>query len=162
MTKAGRLTLVKSVIISQAVYLLSPLRASKDILQFIDTKRKQFLWPDSERLTGGKCKVNWLHSARPKVCSGLGVLHLSKFARALRLRWLWQDWTSVDKTWVASELPCTKTHRLLFAASRTISLGDGKKASFWDSAWLQGIDREILHSVFLTSLGRRVEPCMRP
>jgi hypothetical protein len=37
---AGRLTLVKSVITSQAIYLLSALRALKKILNLIDSRRK--------------------------------------------------------------------------------------------------------------------------
>jgi hypothetical protein len=85
MTVASRLTLVKSVITSQAIYLLFALCAPKDILHFIYSKRKQFLSVGLERLIGGKCKVNWLRLVRPNVCGGLGVLHLRKFARALRL-----------------------------------------------------------------------------
>jgi hypothetical protein len=90
----GRLTLVKSVITSQAIYLLSALQAPKEILNLIDSRRKKFLWAGCVQIMGGKCKVNWIRFARPKVCGGLGILHLTKFARALRLRWLWQDWAS--------------------------------------------------------------------
>jgi hypothetical protein len=41
---AGRLTLVKAVLTSQAVYCLTSLRAPKATLREIDGKRKQFLW----------------------------------------------------------------------------------------------------------------------
>jgi hypothetical protein len=37
---------------------------------------------------------------------GLGVLHVEKFARALRLRWLWQEWACPDKAWAGKEVPC--------------------------------------------------------
>jgi len=63
---AGRLTLVKSVLTSQVIHLLSALRVPKEILKLIDNKRKQFLWAGSEVLTGGKCKVNWIRAARSK------------------------------------------------------------------------------------------------
>ena len=43
-TMAGRLTLVKSVLTSQVIHLLSALRVPKEILKLIDNKRKQFLW----------------------------------------------------------------------------------------------------------------------
>ena len=65
-TMAGRLTLVKSVLTSQVIHLLSALRVPKEILQLIDSKRKQFLWAGNEELMGGKCKVNWIRVARSK------------------------------------------------------------------------------------------------
>jgi hypothetical protein len=87
----GRFTLVKLVITSQRIYILSTLNAPKEILANIDSRRKQFLWAGSERLTGRKYKVNWKCVARPKVLGGLGVLHLGAFARALCVRWLWHN-----------------------------------------------------------------------
>ena len=60
-TMAGRLTLVKSVLTSQVIQLLSALRVPKEILKLIDNKRKQFLWAGNVELTGGKCKVNLSH-----------------------------------------------------------------------------------------------------
>ena len=82
---AGRLTLVKSVLTSQAVYFLTALKVPKETLKDIDAKRRQLLWAGIEKLTGAKCKVNWIQSARPTKNGGLGILHLGKFARALRL-----------------------------------------------------------------------------
>ncbi|WVZ55767.1 hypothetical protein U9M48_006389 [Paspalum notatum var. saurae] len=114
---AGQLTLVKSVLTSQAVYFISSLRVPKSTLKEINTKRKRFLWAGSEALTGAKCKINWPRSTRPVDLGGLGVLHLGKLAR---------------------KTPCNKKDRLLFAAATSISIGNGKKISFWHSGWLQG------------------------
>ncbi|WVZ63082.1 hypothetical protein U9M48_012747 [Paspalum notatum var. saurae] len=100
---ARRMVLVKSVLTSQATYLLTALRAPKATLKDIDAKRKQFLWSGNERLTGGKCKVNWTRTARSKKNGGLGILHLGKFARALRLRWLWREWFAEDKPWIGAQ-----------------------------------------------------------
>jgi hypothetical protein len=36
------------------------------------------------------------------------------------------------------DLPCNDVDRLLFNFSTTISLGDGAKARFWHSNWLDG------------------------
>jgi hypothetical protein len=80
------LTLIKTMITSQPIYLLSALNAPKEIMAIIDSGRRQFLWAGSERPTSGKCKVNWKRVARPKALDGLGVLHLGIFARALRVR----------------------------------------------------------------------------
>jgi hypothetical protein len=66
------------------------------------------------------------------------VLNLQSFVSALRLRWLWHEWKSPEKAWVETEVPCDDPDRLLFAACTTITLGDGKKMSFWHSSWLHG------------------------
>ncbi|WVZ67809.1 LOW QUALITY PROTEIN: hypothetical protein U9M48_016839 [Paspalum notatum var. saurae] len=132
---AGRLTLVKSVLTSRAVYFISSLRVPKSTLKEIDTKRKRFLRAGSEAF-GAKCKVNWPRSTVD--LGGLGVLHLGKFARGLRLRWLWREWNGGRSLEIGSENPCNKKDRLLFAAATSISIGNGKKISFWHSGWLQG------------------------
>ncbi|WVZ58821.1 hypothetical protein U9M48_009050 [Paspalum notatum var. saurae] len=135
---AGRLTLVKSVLTSQAVYFISSLRVPKSMLKEIDNKRKRFLWSGSEVLTGAKCKVNWPRSTGPVELGGLGVLHLGKFARWLRLRWLWRQWNREKSLKIGPETPYNKTDMLLFVVATSISIGNGKIISFWHSGWLQG------------------------
>jgi hypothetical protein len=66
------------------------------------------------------------------------VIDLAKFSRALRLRWLWQEWTTVDKPWVGTAVPCNETDRLLFNASTVIHVGNGNKTRFWHHSWLDG------------------------
>jgi len=61
---------------------------------------------------------------------GAGLLDLESFARALRLRWLWQEWTMPEKPWVGMGTPCSETDKLLFAASTEIRIGDGRKVCF--------------------------------
>lgn len=89
-------------------------------------------------MTGGKCKINWTRTCLPTGFGGLGILNLEKFARALRLRWLWQEWKSPEKAWVGSGTPCDDTDKLLFAAATSITIGNGATVSFWESAWWQG------------------------
>jgi len=69
---------------------------------------------------------------------GLGVPDLDKFSRALRLRWLWQEWTDGSKPWVGLQVPCNDIDRLLFQASTSVSIGNGTKAKFWHHSWLDG------------------------
>jgi mannosylglycoprotein endo-beta-mannosidase len=138
LTQAGRVSLTKSVLSSQPVYFLTAVRPNKKILEDLDKLRRCFLWAGDKQLTGGKCKVNWTRSCLPKENGGLGIPNLDKFARALRLRWLWHQWVSTDKPWVGTETPCDDEDKLLFAACTTITIGDGKKANFWESGWLQG------------------------
>ena len=69
---------------------------------------------------------------------GLGIPNLERFARALRLRWLWHEWTLPNKAWLGTKTPCDDTDHLLFAACTTISISNGKRTSFWHSGWLEG------------------------
>jgi hypothetical protein len=121
-------------------------------LNLIDLRRKKFIWTGCAQITGGKHKVNWIRSARPKECGVLGILHLTKFARALCLRWLWQDWASSARFWTTLELPCTTKDRQLFATATSISVGDGTKVSFWNYVWVQGLrPKDIVALIFNVS-----------
>ncbi|XP_071679995.1 uncharacterized protein [Lolium perenne] len=96
------------------------------------------LWACKEVVSGGECKVNWHKVCRPKELGCLGVLDLEKFSRALRLRWLWDEWTAPDKPWVGSETPNDASDRY------PGTIGDGSKASFWSSSWLDDTPPKVL------------------
>jgi len=51
---------------------------------------------------------------------------------------LWYQWTDPHRPWVGTEPPVDKIDKQLFRASTTVTLGDGQKASFWQSTWLDG------------------------
>ena len=72
---------------------------------------------------------------RPKCFGSLGILDLDLFCRALHLRWLWFEWTSPERLWVGTEPPVNAVDRQLFRASTIVTLGDGAKASFWQSSY---------------------------
>jgi hypothetical protein len=92
----------------------------------------------TENILCGHLIVNWPTSCRPKIKGGLGILDLERFARALRLRWLWFQWRQKEREWNKLEIPCDARDRELFAASMIVTIGDGKTAKFWSSSWLQG------------------------
>jgi hypothetical protein len=140
LSTAGRETLVKTVLSSQPVYHLTAFPEHKWLVRKIDRLRRSFLWRGEtpDKVYGGHSLVNWTTTCRPKNKGGLGVLDLERFARALRLRWLWFQWRHKDRAWIDLDLPCDAHDRELFAASTIVSIGDGKTTSFWTSSWLEG------------------------
>jgi hypothetical protein len=160
LTQASRITLVKSVLSSQLIYLITVIKPTKGTLKDLDKIRRRFLWAGDGNISGGKCKVNWTRTTLPKKLGGLGILDLHKFSRALRLRWLWLQWTSPDKTWAGTQVPCDDTDNLLFANCTQITLGNGKKASFWGSGWLQGKrPRDIAPLLFAKTMRKKRTVC---
>jgi hypothetical protein len=117
LSKAGRETLVKSVLIAQPIYQLTvfPVQCS-----------------------GGHCLINWSTTCLPKNKGGLGILDLERFARALRIRWPWMRWKDGDKAWNDLQSPCDKTDEELFNASTMVNVGNGRTTSFWKSSWIHG------------------------
>jgi hypothetical protein len=89
LTQVGSVNLTKCVLSSQPVYFLTALKVNKEWLDDLVKLQKRFLWAGDQQLTRGKCKDNWTHSCLPKKNGGLGISNLNKFARELRLRWLW-------------------------------------------------------------------------
>lgn len=85
----------------------------------------------------------------PKDKGVLGILDLERFARALRMRWLWFQWKYKECEWNELELPCDWHDCELFAASTVMTIGDGKTASFWTSSWIKGkTPRDIAPNLF--------------
>ena len=139
MAAPRRAVLVKAVLTSIAIYSITSLVLPVEVLKRIDALRRAFLWAGCDKVTGGKCKINWERVCRPKIMGGLGILNLWKFATALRLRWLWFEWSATPKPWVGLGTPCDEADRDLFAACTTVKIGDGSKALFWKSPWLDGL-----------------------
>uniref|UniRef100_A0A453EVM2 Reverse transcriptase zinc-binding domain-containing protein n=1 Tax=Aegilops tauschii subsp. strangulata TaxID=200361 RepID=A0A453EVM2_AEGTS len=135
----GRMVLVKSVITAIAIYYMTALNLPVEVLKKIDALRRAYLWAGCDKVTGGKCKVNWAQVCMPKLHGGLGILNLGKFAAALRLRWLWFNWQDPLKPWSGLGTPCDNNDRNIFASASKVLVGDGLRATFWESAWLDGI-----------------------
>jgi hypothetical protein len=155
-TFSGRTTLVKAVLTSVVIYFITVLEVPMEVLMKIDSIRRAYLWAACEKVTGGKCKVNWELVCKPKEYDGLGILNLSKFVSALRLRWLWNEWNDNPKPWVGLGTPCSTLDKDLFAAATTVNVGDGKRASFWEDAWLHGVrPRDVAPLIFGLSKKRK-------
>ena len=130
----GRVVLVKSVLTAIAIYYITVLNLLVEVLNKIDALRQAYLWEGCGKVIGGKCKINWDQVCRSKLQGGLGILNLKKFATALRIRWLWFEWMDPIKPWVGLGNPCDKADRAIFGAATKVEVGDGHRASFWESA----------------------------
>lgn len=82
-TAAGRATLVKSVISAQATYHLTSLALPQGVMASIDKVRRAFLWAGTDKVSGGKCKINWGMVCRPTNLGGLRILTSRSFPRRL-------------------------------------------------------------------------------
>ena len=122
----------KVVLTSQLIYPLTVLDIAPETMLFFKKLIRSFLWAGTDKVSGGKCKVNWTVVCKPTSLGGLSLLNMGKFAKALRLRWAWLDWTTPERPWVGMEVPCKKDEMDLFLAMSTVTVGDGVKASFWD------------------------------
>jgi len=106
LNRAGRLRLINTVLSSLPTYFLTVFKLPKWAIKRIDKLRRNFLWKGDAEANGGHCLVKWAKTMRPKKFGGLGILDLDLFSRALRLRWLWFQWTTPDRPWVGTEPPC--------------------------------------------------------
>ncbi|XP_073359868.1 uncharacterized protein [Aegilops tauschii subsp. strangulata] len=82
-------------------------------------------------MSGGKCKVGWSVVTSPVNRGGLGIPDLERFARALRLRWLWLSWKHPDRPWAGLGTPCDVKDQALFASATSVTVRSGATASFW-------------------------------
>ena len=151
----GRVVLVKAVLTAIAIYHITPLELPVEVRKKIDSLRRAYLWAGCDKVTGGKCKINWEQVCKSKAHGGLGILNLQKFASALRLRWLWAEWMDPAKPWVRLGNPCDKRDKDIFASATKVLIGDGLRASFWESAWLDGLRPKDIAPKFFELSQRR-------
>ena len=149
LSRKGRLELVNTIITATATYFLIVFPADSWLMKKLDKIRRSFLWAADEEAKGGKCLVNWKRICTPKAYGGLDIKDLQAFSRALRLRLNWLRWEDDDRLWKGLPTPCDDTDHALFVACTSIVVGNGKKAKFWEDAWLNGASpRQIGSAIF--------------
>ncbi|KAJ4805083.1 RNA-directed DNA polymerase (Reverse transcriptase)-related family protein [Rhynchospora pubera] len=158
LSRAGRLTLVSSVLTAIPTYFMSVFLLPKWLLKSVVKERSRFLWGSN---MVGKQKVHlmaWNRICLPKAVGGLGIKELQLQNQALLLRWLWKLYTDRSSLWFLatsslysgafnSASPLTwnqmgsffwidlQTLRLLFQLSTRVLLHTGFNTSFWFDNW---------------------------
>lgn len=103
----GRRTLTIAVLSTLPIFALTALKAPKKFVKDFDRIQRNFTWGIEENeVAGGKCKIGWPMVCSPTSFGGLGLPNLSLFSRALRLRWMWYEWTAPQRPWVSTPTPC--------------------------------------------------------
>jgi hypothetical protein len=94
----------------------------------------------------------------PKELGGLGIMDHERFARALRLRWLWFKWKQVDRPWTGLDISCGKAGKDLFDTSTVVTVGKGDKVGFWNSNWINGqAPKHLAPSLFQKSKSKKTQ-----
>lgn len=135
----GRIILVKQVLSTMVVYQMLVLEMPVWLRKQIDKLRRGFLCKGKEFAIGGKWLVSWKVVCRPTCFGGLGILDLAAQSTALRLRWMWMQWTDPDKAWSGLPLPSDAKILNLFTASARFHLGNGQRIRFWLDPWMDGL-----------------------
>lgn len=79
---------------------------------------------------GGQCLVNWDQVCMPTKRGSFGILEIHKYARALKLQWLWHEKVSPTKPWVGLGMSCSAQDRELFTLATEITIGNGERTLF--------------------------------
>jgi hypothetical protein len=62
----GRIVLFKVVLTAIAIYHITHLELPVEVRKKIDSLRRAYLWAGCDKVTGGKCKVNWELLCKPR------------------------------------------------------------------------------------------------
>ncbi|KAK1627407.1 hypothetical protein QYE76_001722 [Lolium multiflorum] len=156
MPQAGRLTLIRAVLAAIPLHQLMVLALNKKTLRQINKILRGFLWVGRAEANGGHCHVNWARVCRPLHLGGLGIPDLARMAISLRVRWLWRMHTDPQRPWRGLDMQFSKAELDIFAASTSMTLGNGESALFWEDRWLDGRSiKEMAPEVFALVPKRR-------
>ncbi|KAJ3690445.1 hypothetical protein LUZ61_019609 [Rhynchospora tenuis] len=158
LSRAGRLTLISSVLSAIPSYFMSVFLLPSWLIQHIDRIRKRFLWGYADSGTRKMHLLAWSRVCLPKKVGGLGVTDLSLQNRALLTRWVWKLFKDRHSLWFklasclySPAIGCQSPHlwikegsffwkdlnsvKYIFQVSTKSLVGTGTGISFWFDSW---------------------------
>jgi hypothetical protein len=171
LSPAGRLVLVNAVLDSLPTHAMAALMLPSAVIKALDALRRSFLWDAGERASGTKCLVAWDRVCRSKDEGGLGVRALGVQNACLLVKLLHRLHTLSDSPWAAwrwgeigdggidqaRRAAPTGNHWTtlskmvpVYRSITRVSVGDGRRVSFWHDFWLPGGALEVSHHALFT------------
>jgi hypothetical protein len=126
----GRVILVKVVLSAMPIYVILALELPVWMINALEGICRGFLWTSKASARGGNYPIAWSDVCLPTRLGGLGIRNLHVFNDALRMKWLWLSRAAADKPWAADQISCSANARVLFQASTSFILGNGRNCLF--------------------------------
>ncbi|KAL5568577.1 hypothetical protein UlMin_025152 [Ulmus minor] len=89
LSKASRLTLIKSVALAMPIYAMHTARIPKAICAKLDARIRRFWWGSKEENARPLCLKAWDDLCVPKAYGGLGLRRMSAMNEAVLAKWGW-------------------------------------------------------------------------
>lgn len=99
LSRAGKLTLIKSVLNSLPIYYLSMFKMSKSIANKIVKLQRRFVWGNSAHGHMQTPMVKWSSIELPKSLGGLGIGNILHKNLILLFKWWWRFSKSDNTIW---------------------------------------------------------------
>ena len=167
LSRAGRLTLIKSVLNSLPVYYMSMFKMPKAIALKIVKLQRRFFWGGSNGESKGCPMVKWSDIELPREMGGLGVGNIMHKNLILLFKWWWRFSESDNTLWkrilqsvheikgvkassetfrrvregtwsyLLSNDSDTSRIRTIIEEGMVISVGNEKSVLFWHDRWCE-------------------------
>lgn len=159
LSKTGKLTLIKSVLLSIPIYILSLFIALPKVVKEIEKVIRDFLW-DASDTKKGYHYVKWKTCCLPLKTGGLGIKSVRSMNKALLSKWWWRfnhEKIALWRNGIVSKYESTQQDRetkkpkqqnnygvwkgiysLLntFKQCTILKVGDGNSIRFWEDHWV--------------------------
>ena len=167
LSRAGRLTLIKSVLNSMPVYYMSMFKMPKGVASKIVSIQRRFFWGGMSENRRGCTRIKWSDIQLPKEMGGLGVGNMMHKNLILLFKWWWRFsdsncslWKKIIKSvheikgvkasseafskvregsWASLMSKDAETSRVRYVVEEgmIVKLGNGCSTRFWLDTWCE-------------------------